>query len=274
MHPNDANRGAPRADDRSSNLLRESFGGINERFHLVGFYTLVLLLLRITVTVLGKEAEWFGLLMLSWVVAWGVVFGILGVAYHAAAGRREPPPFARCAVFLFLPLVWLQLRLEILAYTPAVVGMWGVHTLAAPTQPLEEWMETARFWIDPLATLVILILSLYAMPLCIYDREKGARGAPIRQGLRMYRESRTESRRLLLLIVAIAALGGLGQLLHGPTTTDLVPGIPEGLLLFASSYLSLVVFFGATRVVLANRTPSRPGTALSGGPPVPGPDEG
>jgi hypothetical protein len=254
------------------NLLRDSFGGINERFHLAGFYTLVVLLLRITVTVLGQDAEWFGLLMLSWVVAWGLVFGILGMAYYAAAGRREPPPFARCAMFLFLPLVWLQLRLELLAYTPAVLGLWGFHSLAAPAQPLKEWMETARFWIDPIATLVILVLSLYAMPLCIYDREQGERGAPIRQGLKIYRESRAESRRLLLLVVAIAALGGISQFLHGPTTTDLVPGIPEGLLLFASSYLSLVLFFGATRVVLARRPRQQPGAAISGGPPLAGPE--
>ncbi|HET6277546.1 MAG TPA: hypothetical protein VFG08_02065 [Candidatus Polarisedimenticolia bacterium] len=255
------------------NLLRDSFAGINERFHLVGFYTLIVLLLRITVTVLGRDAEWFGLLMLSWVVAWGMVFGILGVAYHAAAGRRPAPSFARCATFLFLPLVWLQLRLELLAYSPAVLGLWGVHSLAAPAQPLQEWMETARYWIDPLATLVILALSLYAMPLCIYDREQGGRGAPIRQGLRMYRESRIESRRLLLLVVAIAVLGGVGQVLHGPTTTDLVPGIPEGLLLFASSYLSLVVFFGATRVVLARRARAQPGTAPAGAPPAAGPED-
>ncbi len=271
MPSSDGSGGAARPGDRSVNLLRDSFAGINERFHLVGFYTLVVVLLRITVTVLGQDVEWFGLLMLSWVVAWGLVFGILGATYHAAAGRRDAPPFARTAMFLFLPLVWLQLRLELLAYTPIVLGMWGFHGIAAPAQGLQEWMETARFWIDPIATLVILVLSLYAMPLCIYDREQGLRGAPIRQGLKMYRESRAESRRLLLPVVAIAVLGGISQVLHGPTTTNLVPDIPEGLLLFASSYLSLVVFFGATRVVLARRPPLPPGASLAGSSPIAGP---
>jgi hypothetical protein len=273
MHPDSGERSASGPGDGGISLLRDSFAGINERFHLAGFYTLIVLLLRITVTVLGRDAEWFGLLMLTWVVAWGVVFGILGVTYHAAAGRQPAPSFARCAMFLFLPLVWLQLRLELLAYSPAVLGLWGVHSLAAPAQPLQEWMETARYWIDPLATLVILTLSLYAMPLCIYDRERGERGAPIRQGLRMYRESRAESRRLLPLVVAITVLGGIGQILHGPTTADLVPGIPEGLLLFATSYLTLVVFFGAARVVLARRPRSRPGTGLAGLPPAAGPGD-
>lgn len=272
MHQSDGDRDAARIDGRGVNLLRDSFAGINERFHLAGFYTLIVLLLRITVTVLGQDAEWVGLLMLSWVVAWGLVFGILGVIYYAAAGRTEVPPFPRLAMMLFLPLVWLQFRLELLAYTPAVLGLWGFHSLAAPAQPLQEWMETARFWIDPLATLVLLVLSLYATPLCIYNRDKGERGAPIRQGLKMYGESRAESRRLFLLIVVIAALGGIAQLLHGPTRTDLVPGIPEGLLLFVSSYLSLVVFFGATRVVLARRPHPQPGSPISGGPPVTGPE--
>jgi hypothetical protein len=270
MPPGDGDAGATPPGITAAGLLRDSFAGINERFHLVGIYTLVVLLLRITVTVLGQDAEWFGLLMLAWVAAWGAVFGILGIAYHHAAGRRAPPSFARCALFLFVPLVWLQLRLELLAYAPALVGAWGVHGVAFPARPLQEWMATARYWIDPLATLVILLLSLYATPLCIYDREQGARGAPIRQGLRMYRESRAESRRLVPLIVAIAALGGIGQILHGPSTTDLVPGIGEGLLLFVSSYFSLVAFFGATRVVLARRPPGRPDERMSGAPPVPG----
>ena len=37
------------------NLVRDSFSGINARFHLAGAYTVVELLLRITIAALGED---------------------------------------------------------------------------------------------------------------------------------------------------------------------------------------------------------------------------
>lgn len=244
-------------------LIRDSFAGINARFHLAGAYTLVVLLMSITLTVLSEEPEWFGLIMLTTMFASGIFFGILGITYHAAAGREGDPSFPRYAMTLFLPLVWLQIRLVFLTYSPIFVVLWGFHAATASQVPLEEWMATSRFWIEPFASLGILVLSLYSTPLCIYHREKEIRGAPIRQGLTFYRGSPHESWNLLALLGSIAVLGGTAHYMHGPVSKDLVPSIPEGLLLFAISYLSLVAFFGATRVVMGRTEPveDRPASA-------------
>lgn len=271
MLPNDGNGGAARSAGRHVSLLRESFAGINARFHLAGIYTLVDLLVVITATVLGEDPEWVGLLMLTWVASLGIVFGIFGVVYHAAAGRQGKPVFVHYATFLFLPLAWLHLRLVLVVYAPALLGLWACYGVASPGANLEEWLANFSFWIQPFTMLAILILSLYSMPLCIHDRQQGRRGTPIRDGLRVYRESRAENRRLVALVLVIAALRTFAHFLHGPSSTDLVPSIPEGLLLFASSYLSLVVFFGATRVVLARRPPLPPGASLAGGSSIAGP---
>ena len=61
---------------------------------------------------------------------------------------------------------------------------------------------------------------------------------------------------MLLLLAAIAGLGGALQYAMGPEGSRAAPDVPEALILFANSYLALVAFFGATRLVL-NRFPSR-----------------
>lgn len=261
---------APGSDPTS--IIRDSFAGINARFHLAGAYTLIDLLLRILLTVLQEDPERFGgLIMLAMVLAVGAVFGILGATYHAAAGRPGTPSLVRYVGLLFIPLVWLQIKLEILTYAPTMIGLWSLHGIAAPEASQQEWLANATYWVAPFAGLAVLILSLYSRPLCIYHREQRVKGMPIRDGLKQFRLHPYESRRLLILVLLIGVLRGAVHYMHGPETGDLVPDIPEGLVLFATSYLNLVVFFGATRVVLAGRPQASPAAGEALGPRLPGP---
>jgi len=232
-------------------LLRDSAAGINARFHLVGLYTLVDLLISITLSLAGDDPAWGGPVVTVFLLAWGATFGILGLVYHAAAGREGRPSFTRYAVGLFLPLFWLQVKLFMLTYGPAVLAAWSYHRIDAPAdQPLETWMPLALHRIEPIAGLAVLILALYGTPLSILYRERRQRGAPIRDGLRLLRARPAESVRLLGPVLLIALLAAVVHYRHGPERIDPVPDVGEGIVLLVTSYLYLVVFFGATRVVL------------------------
>jgi len=213
-------------------------------------------MLRIVLALAGDDADWSGLLFLAFVVAWGGAFGILGMIFHAAAGRRDKPSFLHYAAILFLPLLWLQLKLGVLVYTPLLLGAWGWHAAFNPPQALQDWLPTALYWTGPVAETVVLLLTLYSTPLAILLRERGARGAPIRDGVRMFGERRRESLQLLVLVAPTAILGAVAHFLQGPDAKDPVPSLLQGLTLMVTSYLTLVALFGACRVV-----------ALAAGPP-------
>jgi hypothetical protein len=236
-------------------LLRESFAGINGRFHLAGLYTLAALLFTLVLDMAGPPdkigEEWSGLIFSLLIVFHAAVCGIYGSVYQAAAGRSQPLSFMGYAASLFLPFLWLFFKISIIVYGLASIAALGYHQLAGGAAPLERSLTTVFFWAGPLIALAIQTLSLYSVPLCIVSRERGERSAPIVEGWRFFRACPAESRRLMLILVLIAALGGAVQYARGPERQEGVPDIPEALILFAKSYLELVALFGATRVVLA-----------------------
>lgn len=254
--------------------MRDAFAGINARFHLVGCYTLIDLLLRILLAQAGDDPEWGSFLFFGFVLAWGGAFGILGLIYHAASGRSGRPSFVHYAALLFLPLLWLQIKLGALVYTPLLLGTLAWHQVAAPATKVEDWLPMAVYWIGPLADTAVLLLTLYSTPIAILLRERGARGAPIRDGVRLFFERRAESLRLLALVAPIAALGAAVHYAQGPDVKDPVPTLPEAGALLVTSYLTLVALFAACRVVAlragpAGRDPSAPDRAASApGPPA------
>jgi hypothetical protein len=253
-------------------LLRDSFAGVNARFHLVGLYTLIEVLLPIVVSLAGDDPSWSGAILAVFVLSWGVEFGILGLLYHAAAGHHGRPSFARYATHLFLPLFWLRIKLALLVYGPVFLAAWAYHGVAGPADvPFDEWLLRPFFYLEPLAGLAVLVLALYSTPICILQRERGRRGAPIRQGLQLLRACPNESLKLLGLIALIIVLAGIVHLLHGPEMRDPVPDIPGGLVMLVTSYLNLVALFAATRVVLGriNVIPeSPPRVGRNNGPPA------
>jgi hypothetical protein len=228
--------------------MRVSFAGINARFHLVGAYTLASLLMAMVVSYVGDDPNKAGLGIAAGILCAGVIFGIQGVAYHYAAGREGPPSFAHYAAILFLPLIWLQFKLVLLTNVPAIFGSFAWFRLTNPEAPLEEWRSTTVFAIVPVVRLAFLILALHGTPICIRLRLHGERGAPIRQGLQVLRSRWHEGRWLVWLVLATAVLEGAAHYARGPDAEDLVPSIPEGLMLLLTSYLILVTFFGAARM--------------------------
>lgn len=258
-------------------LLRESFAGINARFHLAGIYTLAALLFSLVLDMVGPPDkigdEWSGLVFSLLIVFHASVCGIYGMVYQAAAGRSEPLSFMTYAASLFLPFLWLFFKISIVVYGLASIVALVYHQLAGGAAPLERSVTTVFFWAGPIIALAIQTLSLYSVPLCILSREKGERRAPIVEGWGFFRACPGESRRLMLVLVLIAALGGAVQYTHGPDRQEGVPDIPEALVLFAKSYLELVALFGATRVVLArlglpHGRDLRADPAATGGPPA------
>jgi hypothetical protein len=229
--------------------LRESFRGINARFHLVGFYTLAALLLRIAESV-GDDPTWVPALAAAFLLFHGGVCGVLGLVYQAAAGRSDPLSFARYSTGLFFPFLWLSIKISLMVYGLAAAAAGAYHVLSGAATPIDRSLATVIYWAGPLIGLGMQALALFSMPLCILAREKRVRVAPIREGGRLFR-STPESRWLLLLLVAIAGLGGALQYTLGPERIRAAPDVPEALVLFVNSYLALVAFFGATRLVLA-----------------------
>lgn len=249
MRPPNRNAGPPAPTTRVPNLMGDSFSGINARFHLVGAYTLASLLMAMVVTYVGEDPNKAGLGVAAGILCAGMMFGVQGVIYHYATGREGAPSFAHYAVTLFLPLIWLQVKLVFLTNFPAIFGSFAWFRLTNPDATIEEWRSTTVFTIAPAVRLAFLILALYATPICIGLRLRGERGAPIRQGLQSLRSRWYEGRRLLWLVLVTAVLEGVAHYARGPDAEDLVPSIPEGLMLLLTSYLILVTLFGAARLV-------------------------
>jgi hypothetical protein len=233
--------------------LREAFAGINVRFHLVGFYTLATLTLRF-VEPLSEKPEWFPAIAAAFVVFHGGVCGILGLVYQAAAGRSEPHSFARFATGLFLPILWLSIKISLLVYGLVAAAATGYH-LALGTGPFDRTLEMIVFRAGPAIGLALQALALYSMPLCFLWRTEGGTRAHVREGWRFFRVRPWDSLRLFLVLLAIAVIGGTLHYARGPEGWKKDPDIVEALVFFASSYLALVAFFGATRVVLRRPAP-------------------
>jgi hypothetical protein len=194
-------------------------------------------------------------------------FGILGLVVHAAAGRGPQPPFLQVAALLFLPLMWLQLKIALVTYGPILAALTTVHALDAPTVPLETWVQLPAYWLEPVAEAVTLALTVYATPFAVRQRVTGKRNPAVRWGLRLMVSRAEGGPWLLLLLLPAIAIGTTAHFLRAPTDTDPVPNIPEGLALLVISYLTLAGLFGSARLLarraaaaaLEGRVP--PGTA-------------
>ena len=231
-------------------ILRESFAGINGRFHLVGLYTLIDILVRIMVSqATAHPDDWGAFVVPGLLTALGITFGIVGVVVHAAAGKGERPSFLQVAALLFLPLLWLQTKISLLAYGPAFAILLGWHSLFAGSVPLETWVKMPAFRTEPIVETVSLLLFVYATPFAVRQRATGRRGAPIREGLALLFARGTGGARLLIVLLPAILLSAGAHYLRGPDVTDQVPGVPEGLALLVISYLTLVAVFGTARLL-------------------------
>jgi hypothetical protein len=236
--------------------VRESLAAINARFHLVGLFTLIDLLLRILLALAGDNPDWSGAVLAALVVAWAGTVAIVCQVFHAASGRPERPPLAALVAMHFLPLLWLQIRLRFLVYLPFLLGTFGWHALLAPSDPAETWVPRAIYLCAPVAETLVALLALYSTPIAVLRRERGARGAPIREGVRLLLAERKVSARLLGLVLPAAGLTAAVQYLQGPDYKDPVPTAPEAFAFFVASYLTLVALFGACRVVFDRSRPA------------------
>jgi hypothetical protein len=231
-------------------LLRDSFAGINARFHLVGLGTVVNLLLLIGFSAANKAEELAPLVFGALFVALGVSFAIQGLTYHAAIdppGRKAPSP-VRLGLLLFPTLLWLQARLFLCYVVPYLLAIGG-YAAVTHALPGEAWGKQADLWIRCLVQVVVPILSTAATPLAIRLREHSQRGRPIRDGLRFFAAHRREAALILVVIGPAAILGAAVELMLGSEATDPVPHIPEAFAMFLGSYLELVALFAASRVM-------------------------
>lgn len=232
--------------------VRDALAGIGARFHLVGILTLLDLLNRMAQSLASKDKDWAGVFVILSLLAWVIGFALLGVVYHAAVddARATTPSPVRLGLVLFGTLLWLQIRVLALVLAPIYLGAWGLFLWRAPQVPIEAWMKSTVYWIGPFAEASVLVLLLVATPVAIWLREHGRRGAPIRNGVRLFWR-RWSAGLMVVGIVAPAIL--IASALHyfaGPDHEDIVPTIPECLSMILTSYLTLVALFAASRVVV------------------------
>jgi hypothetical protein len=268
--PSPADDAAGPAGAPPAGLLRQSFSAVNARFHLAGLYALLSLVFLISLALAGDRPEWTPVALAAMVTYWGVRSGVLGLVYQAASTRRATVPFQIYARVLFLPLVWLLLKVSVIVYGLAAFGITGYYQASGRAIPENLLAAPAFFWGAPLFDLVTRVLLLYSQPICIRSREKGERGPHVRLGLAVLRADAAASRRLALLLLLIAGLNAALLYAHGPQEKDPSPDVAEALLLFATSYLELVVLYGAARVVLfrtdaARGEPTAPAPFAGGG---------
>ena len=193
--------------------------------------------------------DWGAAIVPGLLIALAVSFGILGLVVHAAAGKGERPPIIQVMALLFLPLLWLQTKIAVIAYGPVFAGLWAWHALFAAAEPFETWVRTAAYLIEPVVEATTLVLTVYATPFAVRQRTADRRGAPIRDGLRLLAGRADRGARLLLLLAPAIAIGTTAHYLRGPEIKDPVPGVPEGLALLVISYLTLAAVFGAARLL-------------------------
>jgi hypothetical protein len=230
-------------------LLRESFSAVNTRFHLVGIYTLVALLVRFAEHWTGDDPSGLPLMLAALLLYIAADSGVFGLLFQAAMGPREPLSFLRWTAGLFFPIFWFLFKIGLLQAWLIVLVATGHQVLMGGDMAAS--LETVIYWGRPFFDLATQILTLYSLPVCILSRVRREPRPAIRQGLRMYRTDPSESGRLLLLLVAVTMIEGTLHYALGPGGEKAAPGYPEGLVSFAGAYLTLVAFVGATRVVLA-----------------------
>lgn len=232
-------------------LLRDSFQGINARFHLVGVSTLISLVLPMIFSAVTAGDEWAPLIFAGIFLGYGLSFAIQGLAYHAAADPpgRPRPSGARLGLLLFPTLLWLQVKLFLLSYIFPFFVVLTALWVRTGVVPEENAVKQPEFWVRIFAQVTSLVLSTAATPLAIRLREHGARGRPIRDSLRFYLRHPRESGAVLAVIVPAAILGAAVEILRGPAATDPVPRIPEAFAIFVGSYLELVALFAASRIL-------------------------
>lgn len=232
------------------NPLPAAFAGINARFHLAGIYTLSALVLQLAQRGNLEDPAYAGFLAAGLVLFYACVFGVLGLVYQEASDTQPRIHVMRWAGMIFLPMLWLSFKIVVLVYGLLAFAAYGYHSVASVETPFEPWLTTVMFWTEPFVGLAVQVLALYSMPICIRAREKGRRRAPIREGMGLFPAAPVASRWLLLLLLVIAALGAGLSYTRGPSAKDAPPDVADALVLFATSYLGLVAFFGATRVML------------------------
>jgi hypothetical protein len=251
--------------------LRESFAGINARFHLVGCYTLLELLLRFVAHWTLDDPDGPPIVLAAYPIFFTAICGILGLVYEAAAGRPGSHSAVGWALGLFLPMAWLWIKIYLVLYGVTALSAAGFRLAGGGGVPFEKAFEQVLYWAAPFLGFGVQVLALYAAPLCVLSRTRGEWRPNIRDGLRLLRACPVDSRRLMLVLLMMLVLtGGLHYVL-GPDGSKAAPGIPEALVLFANSYLALVVFFGGTRVVLSRQAAGRSEAPLDAGTAAPGP---
>ena len=229
--------------------LGESFSAVNARFHLAGIYALATLLVRFAQHWTGDDPAGLPLMFCSLVLFFAANSGIFGTLFQAAMTPRQPLSFLRWSAALFIPVFWLLFKVGLLQVW--LIALVAVAHQAVSGQPLSESLQAVTYWGRPVFELVARLLTLYSLPICILSRVRREVRPAIRQGIRFYRACPSESGRLVLLLLAITALEGSLNFVLGRGIDKAPPGVAEGLVALVGAYLSLVAFFGATRVVLA-----------------------
>lgn len=251
--------------------LRESISGVNARFHLVGLYTLVELFQRFVTHWSGDDPEGLPLILTAFLVFFTASCGILGLVYESAAGRAGHHNAVGWAIGLFLPLAWLNIKLQLILFGVTALAASVLQLAGGAGAPFEKSLEQVIYWAGPFLGFGTQVLALYAGPLCVLSRTRGEWRPNIREGLRLFRVRPVESRWLILVLLVMMAIEGALHFAQGPDGLKAPPGVMEGLVLFAGSYLALVVFFGATRVVLSLHAAGRSEVPLDAGTAAPGP---
>ena len=254
-------------------VVRESLAGTSAHFHLVGIYTLLDLVVRIAFTEANASPEEYGFLFVTAAfLALMASFGILGLVVHAAAGRGQRPPFPQIAALLFLPLLWLQIKIALLTYGPVLAGLLSFHALYAGTVPFETWAPVAAYWIEPIAEAATLALTVFATPFAVRQRVTGKPGAAVREGLRLMVPTTEGGPRLFALLLPAIAIGTTAHYLRKPADANPIPSLPEGLALLAISYLTLAALFGAARLLARRAAAGAAGNRPPGPASHPGDD--
>jgi hypothetical protein len=229
--------------------LSESFSAVNARFHLVGIYALAALLVRFAQHWTGDDPAGLPLMFCALVLFIAANSGIFGLLFQAAMAPRQPLSFLRWSAALFIPVFWLLFKVGLLQVW--LIALAAVVRQALSGEHLSDSLQAVTYWGRPAFELVARVLTLYSLPVCILSRVRREARPAIRQGIQFFRACPSESGRLFLVLLAITGLeGGLNFALGRGIDKD-PPGIAEGMVTLVGAYLSLVAFFGATRVVLA-----------------------
>jgi hypothetical protein len=232
-------------------LLARSFAGINVRFHLVGICTLLELVLRMITAQSDDSPEWAFLFIFIGMLYLVCTFAIQGVIFSAAAGRPSGARrFLEAAAVLFLPLLWLQIKISFLIWIPVLLGTVGWHELFAADQPIDTWAKGFVWWIAPAIDGVTLLLTVYCTPVAIRYRERNAWGRPIRDGLALFRLRTRAALAILVLVLLTAGIDAAMHYVEEPGKEPPVPGVAQGLALMLTYWMTLAAFFGASLIVV------------------------